>query len=159
MLELLSSLASSIGGSHILALTTGAFSLVTGGVFAKAGVKSVAVALLVIAASIFSGWTGHRITHDAWMTERAEMLAAEARERALAEQRYAKLSADYEAGKARRNVVYRTVYRNADAWVAAHPDAACLDPGGLRILNEAIAGSPAGAGQLDGALRTGHAAR
>jgi hypothetical protein len=98
---------------------------------AKAG--ALLVALLI---GFTSGW---KVESWRWgASELAAVKAAEAERDAL-QARYTDASRAYEAERARTHVVYKTIYRQADAWVADHPTATCLDPSGVQLVNSAIA--------------------
>lgn len=110
---------------------------------------------LVGALALFGAglWTGHEITSNAWQAEMAAQELA-LRERYVAEAEEANARADeaerkIEAIRAGTRVVTRYVdrlverpgYRNV-----------CLDPDGLRAVNAALTGAPAGPGLAGPAL-------
>jgi hypothetical protein len=86
-----------------------------------------------------AGWAGHSITSNAWKAQVAEDLKTAEKERDALQSRLNEVSTQYETAKAKRNVVTRIIYRQADAWVADHPTATCLDPSGVQLVNSAIA--------------------
>jgi hypothetical protein len=105
---------------------------------AKAG--ALLVALLI---GFTSGW---KVESWRWGASEAAALRDAETERDALQARYTEASQAYEAERAKRHVVYRTVYKEADAWVADHPRDTCLDAGGVSVVNRAIAAPATAAG-------------
>jgi hypothetical protein len=118
-----------------------------------------AKAAALVAALLLGFAGGWRVEAGRWAS--AELAAAQARNAALATQakRENYAAAALETKKESQRVVYRTIYKQADAWVAERPPAACLDADGVRIVNAALGGHDADRAQPDGAVQPGDAAR
>jgi hypothetical protein len=153
MLDLLASATDLLGGSHILALASGGLSLATGGFFARKGAKLVAVLCLVVAASIASAWASHAVTHNAWMAAEADRLVAENAARDAEAKKQADASTRLEEKKEAIHVQTRTITKYVDR-VVERPvyRSDCIDDDGVRLINSALTGAPAAAGQPDGAV-------
>jgi hypothetical protein len=119
-------------------------------VFGLSSLATYAIAAaLIFASGALSGWRVEAWHRDA--RDLASVKAAEAERDAL-QQRYTDASRAYEAERARTHVVYKTIYKQADAWVANHPATACLDPAGVVLVNSALAPAPDPAGKPDPAV-------
>jgi hypothetical protein len=126
-------------------------------VFGLSSLATYAIAAaLIFASGALSGW---KVESWRWgASELAAVKAAEAERDAL-QARYTDASRAYEAERARTHVVYKTIYRKADAWVADHPTATCLDPAGVVLINSALAPAPADPGKPDPAVSGSQPAR
>lgn len=97
------------------------------------------VGWIATAGGAFTG--GLRFEAGRWGAAEAKQLEAVAAERQAIEERLAKVSADYEAEKAKSHVVYRTITKEVDRAAAGYGDRSCLDDLGVQLANRALAGA------------------
>jgi hypothetical protein len=116
-----------------------------------------AKAAALLAALLLGFAVGWKVEAGRWAS--AERAAMQARHAALAAQakRENYAAATLEMKKETQRVVYRTIYKEADAWVAERPPAACLDNDGVRIVNAALGGGAADPAEPDGIVQPGDA--
>lgn len=112
-----------------------------------------AAALAVVAALSFAaGW---KVQGWRWAaSERAALEQARVREEQLRAE-IDKASAGYEADRAKLRTEFRTIYQEVERVVEkpVYRDRECLDADGLRVLQSAIRGDTAAAGEPAGAVR------
>lgn len=112
-----------------------------------------ATAAAVVLAFVAGGWIGHRVTAASYQAD----VIAEQQARAEAVQQAAeqanKHAEELEKARAQREIVYRTITKEVDR-IVDRPvyRNVCLDDDGLRVINEALAGAPASAGEPDAAM-------
>lgn len=107
-----------------------------------------ALAILGALGGIYAA--GYRSGSDSVMTEWQEASAAQ---RAKEAERGQIAAEKKEASDAKAKVVYRTIYRDVDKLVVEYRDRACLDPDGLRLARDAIAGKITDPAKLDKPVR------
>ena len=117
------------------------------------------LAVSVVMAFATGGWIGHRLTAASYQADViAEQQAHAAAVQAAAEQanRHAE---ELEKARAQREIVYRTITKEVDRIVDRPVYLnVCLDDDGLRVINEALTGTPAAAGEPDAAMPDADAA-
>jgi hypothetical protein len=98
------------------------------------------LALGIIAGLATIGYSIRKAGYDAAHLECAQAAAAQ---RAREAERAARAAEELENAKQKREIVYRRIVREVDRIVVRYADKPCLDPDGVRIVNDAIRGESA----------------
>lgn len=114
---------------------------------------SLAISLLAGGATA-GGWTVRKITVERYESQMLKMQSDTQKRYAAKEAEFNDISGKYENEKNSRHVVTKIINRSFDRIVdrPVYRDSQCIDADGLRIVNAAIDGTAASAGQLDAAM-------